>query len=384
MGGAMAGIDSRYTAVYYNPAGMSLRENGSPCVGLSYVFNNPDLTLNRNGTKINRVEQDEGVAFGLSTALGGGKISRRIFLGFGSFLPYPFNKSVMEIRSFDPAEPYFIQYENRNRGLFFTAAISFLAYENISLAIGTEVLVRLNLTQANIIMNDEGLKLGFDAIFPLDFAPTFGIAIRPRPWLRFGAAYHGETKIKSEIDISLSVIILDEYLFPVRASFADAYRPQQIDLGFGIGPFRGLLLASALTWVDFSNYIPPVVVFEEMGGSFPSEKYSFRDYWIPRIGAEYSIVPFLAVRAGYFYRNSSVPPQTGETSFIDCPTHGIGTGLGISATDLFDIVPNPIQVEISYQAHILKEVHADKPGTEDDFQASGCSHFFNATLIYNF
>lgn len=384
MGGAMAGIDSHYTAVYYNPAGMSLREDGRPSVGLSYVFNNPDLTLNRNGTKTNRVEQDEGVAFGLSTALGTGKISQRIFLGFGSYLPFPFNKSVTEIRSFDPADPYFIQYENRNRSLFFTAAISYLAYENISLAIGTEVLVRLNLTQANITMNDEGLKLGFDAIYPLDFAPTFGIAIHPRPWLRFGAAYHGETKIQSEIDISLSVIILDEYLFPVRASFADAYRPQQIDFGLGIGPFRGLLLASALTWVDFSDYIPPVVVFEEMGGSFPREEYSFHDYWVPRIGAEYSIVPFLVVRAGYFYRNSSVPPQTGETSFIDCPTHGIGTGLGISASDPFDIIPNPIQVEFSYQAHILEEVRADKPGTVDDFQASGISHFFNVTLMYNF
>lgn len=384
MGGAMVASDSWYTAVYYNPAGMAYQEDVGLSVGVNYLNNFPKLNIDFGEEQIDRGERDQGLAIGFSTPLGGGKISKRIFIGFGAYLPYPFSRSVTEIRSFDPSNPYFIQYENRNRSSFFTTALSFRAWRDVAFSIGTEVLVRLNLTQANIIMNDEGLKLGFDALYPLDFAPTLGMAYRPRSWLTLGLAYHGKTMIQSDVDISLSVIILDEYLFPVRASFVDACRPQQIDAGIGFRPIPELLLAPTLTWADFSDYVPPVVVFEEMGGTFPTEAYHFQDYWIPRIGLEYFVLPTLAVRAGYFYRNSSVSAQTGETSFIDCPTHGVGVGAGYNYNDPLGIIPWPVYLELAYQAHVLEETHADKPGDSADFWAKGTSHFLNVTLMYNF
>jgi len=401
MGGALVGCDDQYTAVYYNPAGMAFHEGKDLNVGVSYLYSIPSLNIKGAGQNPadarSNVASDQGVSVGLSTPLRSGKIAQVISAGIGVYIPYPFISSVIELKSFDPSIPYFLQYENRNRFLMATAALSYKAWKKLAFAIGTDILIHLSPLTADVALVNNVAKIGLDAKFPLDFAPTAGIQYRPTDWLSLGAAYHGKTQIKVKVQSNI-YISPDEDPLQLPISYRDAYKPQQVEIGFGLKPLKDLRVSGALTWVDFSNYVPPIAIvditadqkFAELMNVIKQflpvyDNLKFKDYWIPRLGAEYKITPHLDARAGYFYRNSSVSAQTEDTSFVDLPTHGISAGIGITFSDPLDIIDNPIKVDFSYQGQFLQNAKVIKTNiVNQSYSAGGSCHLVTGTLMYFF
>ena len=404
MGGAMVGFDDQYTAVYYNPAGMAFHEGKDLSVGASYLFTTPSLHIKGTGTTNpaadrSDIASDQGVSLGMTTPLRSGKIARVITTGLGLYIPYPFVSSVIELKSYDPATPYFLQYENRNRFLQATWALSYKAWEKLSFAVGADILIHLNPLVLNVALVNNTAQFNLDTKFPLDFAPTAGLQYRPADWLSLGAAYHGKTQIKVSVQANIYLVPgQDPISIPI--SYRDAYKPQQVEMGFGLKPLKDLLVSGALTWVDFSDYVPPIGIVDlseaqnsQLGsiinafvGYIPVyNTLKFKDYWIPRLGIEYKVTPHLDARAGYFYRNSSVPPQKWNTSFIDPATNGISAGIGITFSDPLDIVDNPIHVDFSSQGQFLQKVTVNKTDSAyQSYTAEGSCHLITGTLGYYF
>ena len=368
----------------------------------SSLFSFPSLEIKGAGPNPaksrSNTNSDEGVSVGFSSPLGSGKIGSVISAGVGAYLLFPIFINGVELKSFDPTVPYFVQFENRNRCLMLTMAMSYKAWRKLSFAVGTDALVHLDPMTANVaIINDE-VEIGMDARFPLDFAPTAGIQYRPTDWLSFGAAYHGVTQIKIKIAGNIDARPVLNETIPVLLEYRDFHKPQQVEMGFGLKPLKKLTVSGALTWVDFSDYIPPILKVTLNATSdttgrmkkildqlMPAYTYKFNDYWIPRLGAEYQVTEHLIARAGYFYRNSSVPAQTGETSFIDPPTHGIGAGMGITFSDPLNLITNPINIELTYQGQFLQEVKVNKTSTANQsYTAGGSNHLISGTLMYSF
>ena len=399
MGGSMVGSDTDYTAVYYNPAGMAFHEGKDLNVGASYLYSIPSLSIKGAGTKNpaaarSDVASDQGVSLGLTTPLRSGKIAKVISAGIGIYMPYPLINSVIELRSYDPTVPYFVQYENRNQFLMANVGLSYKAWEKLAFGVGADILIHLHTTIDVALVNNQA-KAGLDAKFPLDIAPTAGIQYRPTDWLSLGVAYHGKTQIKVAVKAN---IMAGDLNVPAIISFQDAYKPQQVEMGFGAKPMKDLLVSGTLTWVDFSSYVPPypvigiaadanLAVLAQIAEQY-LPKYQimkFKDYWIPRLGLEYKVTEHLDARAGYFYRDSSVRKQTGQTSFIDLPTNGISAGIGITFTDPLNILDNDIKVDLSYQGQFLVKSTTIKDDPQyQSYSASGSSHLVTGTLSYLF
>ena len=401
MGGSLVGTDNQYTAVYYNPAGMAFHEGKDLDLGVSYLYSFPSLDIKGAGTNPaafrSNLSSDQGISIGLATPLRSGKIAQVISAGIGIYMPYPLINSIIELKSFDPTVPYFVQYENRNQFLMANVGLSYKAWKKLAFGIGADILIRLNTTVDAALVNNQA-KISLDAKFPLDIAPTAGIQYRPTDWLSLGAAYHGKTQIKVAMKANIMAKELIGSDVPVIISFQDAYKPQQVELGFGAKAMKDLLVSGTLTWVDFSSYVPPYPVIKIAtdanlaGLAQIAEQYlpkyeikKFKDYWIPRLGLEYTVTKHLDARAGYFFRNSSVSAQTGQTSFIDLPTHGISAGIGITFADPLDIIDNDIKVDLSYQGQFLKKTTVNKANAAyQSYTAGGNCQLITGTLSYLF
>jgi long-subunit fatty acid transport protein len=255
----------------------------------------------------------------------------------------------------------------------------------------------------DVAMVNNQANVNLDAKFPLETAPTAGIQYRPTDWLSMGAAYHGKTqvKIKVKANIDPSAILPGFGSIPVILNLTDAYKPQQAEMGFGVKPLEDLQVALAVTWVDMSDFIPPVAIVDlteaksnpQLAGAvglleqyLPSyEEFKFKDYWIPRLGLEYKVTEHLDARAGYFYRNSSVSAQTGKTSFIDPSINGISAGIGIDFKDPFSLISNPINIDFTYQGQFLQKVSVTKVDPANkSYTAEGSNHLISGTLMYAF
>jgi len=401
MGGAMVGFDDQYSAVYYNPAGMAFNKEKGINLGASFLYSMPSLEIKGAGpnpaASRSNMAFDEGISVGFSSPLGSGTIGKAISAGVGVYLPFPFTFYILELKSFKPSVPYFIQYENRNHFTMITAAVSYKPWRKLSFAVGMDILIGCDIN-ANMALEGNKAKVGVDGPFPWDDTPTAGIQYRPTDWLSFGAAYHGKSQDKVKVTAHLDARPLLDEPIPVLLVWRDAYKPQQVEMGFGLKPLEKLTVAGAFTWVDFSDYIPPIVKISLDSTSHTTEamqdvlnqyiktyKYKFNDYWIPRLGAEYQVTEHLSARAGYFYRNSSVPAQTGETSFIDPPTHGIGAGIGIAFSDPLGLIANSIHVDLSYQGQFLQEVKVNKASVANQsYTAGGSNHVLSGTLMCTF
>ncbi|MDD5222859.1 MAG: outer membrane protein transport protein [bacterium] len=407
MGGAMVGDDSDYSAVYYNAAGMAFDKEESMNVGASFLQGFPSLKIKGKGSNPaadrSEIPTDQGISIGLATPLGGGKIGEVFSAGVGIYLPYPFLDRIIELKTFDPYEPHFVQYENANHFIQITAALSYKAWKKLAFSLGLDLLAHLNPMTVDVAMVDDQAKVNLDAKFPLETAPTAGIQYHPTDWLSLGAAYHGKTQVKIRVkaNIDPSAIMPGFGSIPVVLNLTDAYKPQQVEMGFGVKPMEDLRVALAVTWVDMSDFIPPVAMVDlTEAKANPNlnivvgllEKYlpnygefKFKDYWIPRLGLEYKVTEHLDARAGYFYRNASVSAQTGKTSFIDPCVNGISAGIGINFTDPFNLISNPINVDLTYQGQFLQKVSVTKVDPADkSYTAEGSNHLISGTLMYAF
>jgi long-chain fatty acid transport protein len=404
MGGAVVGDDSDYSAVYYNAAGMAFFKEESMNVGVSFLQSFPSLKIKGKGSNPaadrSDIPTDQGLSLGLATPLGGGKIGEVFSAGVGIFLPYPFMDRIIELKTFDPYDPHFIQYENANHFIQITAALSYKAWKKLAFSLGLDLLAHLNPMIVDVAMVNNQANVNLDAKFPLETAPTAGIQYRPTDWLSLGAAYHGKTQVKVKVKANINASA--DTSIPVILNLTDAYKPKQAEMGFGVKPLEDLRVALAVTWVDMSDFTPPVaivdlteaksnpdlvdavIMLEQFLPDYDGE-FKFKDYWIPRLGLEYKVTEHLDARAGYFYRNSSVSAQTGKTSFIDPSINGVSAGIGIYFKDPFSLISNPINIDFTYQGQFLQKVSVTKVDPANkSYTAEGSNHLISGTLMYAF
>jgi long-subunit fatty acid transport protein len=106
-----------------------------------------------------------------------------------------------------------------------------------------------------------------------------------------------------------------------------------------------------------------------------------------RAGLEYrALKGVLALRAGYQYRPTPVPDQTSGTNIIDCNTHVVTAGFGVTFL-MPHVFARPVTIDAAYQAHILEPRSVKKSNPNDpvgDWTATGLVHALAVGWTYHF
>lgn len=354
MGGAVAADTTDFSANYYNPAGLAGDTGIRLALGYTYTFNNLHI-----GGQDSGVEPVHGLSFGVAA---GGKAFGLlpIAIGIAAHLP---DDGLSRVTALREGVPRWELYDSRAAVLYLTANAAIAPVPWLELGGGVSFLAategRFEITgTANILQPfDSHLRHEVDANLTSVRYPEAGARFRMGPAADLAIVYRHETKLQLALDAFLHgdidfAGIAVPLTYNLESRTVAAFLPAQLVVGTSLHPFRDLHVNVDLTYVHWSGYDSPTAKTTASLRAKPPEGFAvdlpgdvlptdpipprFEDRVVPRIGVEW-FVPKLdehafarvALRAGYVYERTPVPPQTGLTNFVDTDRHTFSFGAGV-------------------------------------------------------
>ncbi|MBL8721587.1 MAG: outer membrane protein transport protein [Myxococcales bacterium] len=412
MGGAVSADATDVSANFYNPAGLA----SAPGVRIDIGYMRANASLRMNG-KDNGVDAVHGLVFGLVAP---GKLLGMPF-AFGVALHLPDDR-VFRVRALDQQQPRWEIYDNRPQRLFFGAHLAIQPVKWLEIGGGLVFLAatraRLDIT-GDLSLSDAAtsrLRHEVDADLTSIRYPQLGLRLKPTDRLRLSAVYRGEFQLTLDIEARLAVqaklrdsscatTLCVPFFTYLTTSSVNAFLPRQVVLGGSYDVTPDVTLDADVTWIQWSSYKSPMSAvtaqtkFDPPPGfpaSLTPEKPAptvvlppnFQNRVVPRIGVE-ARLPLspkghsLALRGGYFYERSPVPPQSGGTNFVDADRHAFSVGTGLKLHAPFTEMPGDIHFDLHAQWSYLPERVFTKDSPADpigDYRASGQIWSFGTTL----
>lgn len=391
MGGAFTALASDWTATFYNPAGLIGSKHVNLGLGFQYAGYALDFTSARGGSAVDeratRVEPLSAFTFGTSSTIPLDEPDRIAF-GIGLFLP---TRKIVDVTGRTPsAEPDWILYGDHSDRLHVLPALAVKIVDGLSIGAGVNVFavadgsVGIQADLSSPISQRFSLRLKPDA------GAIVGLFFQPATSLSFGVVYRTERSFKLKLPVSVSVQGIE---LPLVTELLTLFEPHQFAVGAAWNPLDGPVLVSLdVTWMNWSAFKDVVLVVSSQTFPVPQRiKSDFDDTVVFRLGVEWSVLKWLAVRGGYSFRPSPAPDPEGPTTLLDTDKHMISFGLGFTwepggggdekkpdgKGDAKDSKDEPaakkasgfsaasFDLDVFFQWHILPERHASRSSATD-------------------
>jgi long-chain fatty acid transport protein len=171
---------------------------------------------------------------------------------------------------------------------------------------------------------------------------TLGARYAPLEWFTVAAAYESRTKFE---DFSFNVparTALDlatgqQVSLPAGVDKLAFDQPQSVTVGFATNPWTPLMLAVDVQWINWSQTNGKnLPTYTTSVGAMPWNM-NWSDQVVLKVGAQYKVLPMLALRAGYNYGKSPLDAsRTFENiAFPAVAEHHITAGFGLNLSQKF-------------------------------------------------
>jgi hypothetical protein len=372
MGGAMTAAVIGYSALYYNPAALTLDK--SHLLGLGLQLASPGLFVDREdeGVEPETALPDThvGLSFGWVKPVGG-VFDDRLALGLSISLPI---ERLIRVQGVDPAAPQFYLYQNLADKLLIHLGAAGELSDWLSIGAGLQILADLNGRAGLDLDLLGGVFRGRSMSVTLvpTIAPIVGIHVQPPAGagqLKLGLSFRGASELS--FDLPVSVTAGDALDLQIGVKQTVLYTPPTLSLGLSYTLDRpALTVALDLAWALWSNAPDPsprlsvdlggrlVEAFGldsalDLGVGAPPLALGFSDTLTARVGAEWSPLHWLALRMGYAFRPTPAPPQTGSTSYLDNDAHIASLGVGFSFENPLKEGRSIVDLDLAVQATVL-------------------------------
>ena len=358
MAGAMAATATDASAVWHNPAGLSLAEP-SIGIGLGGAFDRPSILVAPRPRGYDPPDYalrlhdradsgNQGTIFGVTLALTFKLLSEDLRAGVLIYFPsVGFAHASPQLP--DERQQYFenqLSFElldERLKSEVLAMGMSYRLSDWLSLGVGLKTLQVANNTTHVYTPNaaDPGRSYLLTELEQnTETALVAGAMIQPWDFLRLGLSFHDE----------ISFQVRGESLIQIRGQENEDDFPvvqpiKQVQHGsvprFGVGAaYTGAQWTATLegSWSLWSRYLGPDGVLAR-----------FDDTYSIAGGYEYQLRPGTWLRSGMAWLPSPVPEQTGRTNYVD--NHRIVAALG--AGNEFTVWDRRFQLDVGVQMHAL-------------------------------
>ncbi len=404
MAGALTAGATDYTALFYNPAALTLQPKISLGAGATLMV--PDVFIDRDDADSEITgrlpELNAGLHLGWRYPLGG-VFEEKVAIGLGVYLPFG---RVIRVQGLDPTRPQFYLYQNLQDKLVILAGVAYRPVEWFSFGIGAQVLADITggATLALDAMNSAFERTDIELELTPSASLTGGLHFTPLEGLNIGLAYRGE----SGLTFTLPVVVSEGEALSLIIDVTQTvlWTPHEIALGvsYTIAEIK-LLLSLDLTYAMWSRAPDPSPRLSvDIGGTLveglglgsaldissdvPPLNMGFSDTLTPRFGAEWEPpeLDWLRVRLGYFYRPTPAPRQTGVTAYLDNDAHVLSLGAGFVFADPFDLRDTPIEVDLGYSVTFLtrRTLLRGKGDPVGDMSHGGMVHSLAASISHRY
>jgi long-chain fatty acid transport protein len=371
MGGAYAALGEDIAGVYYNVAALTQVERLE--FELGYVYGEPHITINgaRQNVDLNHGTNLGGV--GSTVVLG-----HRMSIGANVFMP---DDHMMRFLVLPINHAHFTLFANANHTIVSMVGGGFEIFPWMSVGVGTSILAN-NIGGVNFAINETKPSRGsLNSNIGNYFSPIAGLWFKPTDWWRIGVSYREKLEMRLVLPNTITippvtgfpnsgVPILRESYMTILAYTWSHFSPRQFEFGTAFKPIERLVLSADLTYMQWSQMrtdAPYSFVYLTGGlaDAFPTkigplpEGPHARDTLNPAAGVEYRAVSgdwaTLDVRAGYHYRATPIPAQTGQTNYLDSSAHIFSAGLGFAIFNVFEALPRPLSLDAYFQYQKLED-----------------------------
>lgn len=413
LGGAMTAHASDLSAVYYNPAGLL----GLPALRgeVGYFWAQPSL---QTDGRDNAVDASHGLTGGVGAP--GRLFGLPFAFGVGFHLP---DNRLSQVRALPQGQPRWELYSVRLQRLYIAADVAFAPVRWLRLGVGLAFMAS---TRGGIGIEGDILATGasgsqlrhtVDAdLTAVRYLQAGAQVLLPRGF-RAGLTFRDEFRLDTQLDATLQGQIVAGGLndpaalripgfYGLRSRTLAAFQPRQVYLGVAWQRARWLV-AVDLGWVQWSRYENPtaslaveleLTIPPGLGGlrqptvpvPVTREAMRFRDRLVPRVGVEYT-TPLgrhrVALRGGYHYDPTPVPPQPGVTNFVDASRHVVALGAGLTLVRLGRAAPGALSLDLHAALQVLESrtvVKADPNDPVGDYRLHGTVLNLGANLSLSF
>jgi long-chain fatty acid transport protein len=338
MGGAFAAIADDPSAIYHNPAGISLYPQTSILLDVGVVIPDrqyqpvdcsvtaPDLKACPAGATTRRVEREMMTptlmpAFAFSTRFGKahGEGASRLAIGFASYL------SQGGAISFSDKLSYVDRLGMRSTQIALLELVPAVAYQASDfLAVGGGLRIGIGLfdLDSTAVWGTPALESTHlkASTVGVTAGGTLGVMVRPVRWLNLAFVYRTGMKVPTSGSLDILTTPAIHKSLNVDLPF-----PQQFTIGAAFKPIDRLRLSVQLDWNNWSSFQKLVLRYPPT----PAEVYlDFKDSWTAHVGGEYYFTDAIVARLGYALDTQAIPDISMERQYADALKHTINAGFG--------------------------------------------------------
>jgi long-chain fatty acid transport protein len=300
MGGAYVAAASDPTALFFNPAALSLMEGSQLLLGGELIFNQLSYKpIFANGTEFDKQSDNKGPMLApvaaWATRLKVEGAASRLSFGVGLW------NTVGGRVNFDPAGPGVPSFNTANN--YNLELAPGLAYQvNDVLSVGATFRVALgvyNITGSGlpgeIDLSSKGFGIG----------GSLGVLVTPTENFRIGLNYRSSLNITTTGTAELSFLPETQDVEFIQRN------PQALSMGVAVRVAKPLLISTEVEWINMQAQDTNVIRFTGVSalddfeaGNDWSDAYAFK------VGGEYLINAALAARLGFLYDRNVIPDSS--------------------------------------------------------------------------
>jgi long-chain fatty acid transport protein len=332
MGGAFIGLADDYSAVFWNPAGLTQLEDSSLTVGGEFVF--PKMTYKFDLANIDATSKSKVYPLpflGYFKAL-----SPKIVAGFAVYAPSGIGAAW---NGADLVNLVGASYTWESMIGCFTASPTIAVQLSPAFSVGLSL--NLNYGMLEVNQGIPGLGQYTEKINGLGFGATLGALFKPNKMLSIGLTLRTPSKIKLSGTLDVAALaafglagssdVDREVTWPLWGGVGIALKPMEpltITFDAQYGDW-GKMDKIGLTATDATWNVP----LPPFGGASIANLFeldlAWESTWHYRLGMQYMVKKCLALRAGYYY-DPAPGPDTRLNIVLPSPdSHWLTFGIGV-------------------------------------------------------
>lgn len=316
MGGAFVGISNDYSAVFWNPAGLTQMDKSTLSVFSSFIMPTGTYTYAPAGINI----ETEKKTFPTPAFAYINPVSDKLTFGLaayataGSGATWDGSKLIPFNTYFGMGDTKAYEWSSKVGAFTFSPIIAYKLSDTFSIG-GT-----LNVVYGLLDMKREAGGQYTESLNGIGFGATFGAMFKPSDKFSFGVTYKTPQKIKLTGTVDMPGLAAIPGMPTSSGATREITWPMWVGAGVAFTPTKKLTIAFDVQYTNWKKLDTIKISYDEafwkvnMGTGSVEDNSAFELNWEDaiqyRVGFEYLLSDTFAVRAGYYYDPAPSPATT--------------------------------------------------------------------------